>query len=365
MNKSKLTESISLFKRYYLDYPEFYMQDEKGWKWQTSVKFQDILAQDKINNDSFIPSFKSIYISKDVAYTIRLLSGGTFYQYQRFLDLLNSSTAPTIIQRLFDNLLYSKGRIKNRINEFKKSIDNIYKGLDFKGNIQLNLISQFLGLNFPNEHYIYKSTEFSEAKSYFEYQGKLQDDSAGSVYEYYESFVSEIRSTMNEVGLNNVDFVDVQTFIFRKDWYKPTNLSQEIGTFERDEAKAKVFDTRDLLERIRKSKPVPPKLVKSIYHYRNPNISALVKIEADGKCDLCNMPAPFENLSGDPFLESHHIKPLADGGKDEILNSVALCPNCHRKMHILNLEPDTKKLQIIAQERYERLSQKPSSHRSS
>jgi 5-methylcytosine-specific restriction endonuclease McrA len=33
-----------------------------------------------------------------------------------------------------------------------------------------------------------------------------------------------------------------------------------------------------------------------------------------------------------------------EGGEDSIENAVALCPNCHRKMHVLNLTPDIKKL---------------------
>jgi 5-methylcytosine-specific restriction enzyme A len=45
------------------------------------------------------------------------------------------------------------------------------------------------------------------------------------------------------------------------------------------------------------------------------------------------MPAPFEMAEGIPYLEVHHVKPLAIGGSDTIMNAVALCPNCHRRAH--------------------------------
>jgi 5-methylcytosine-specific restriction protein A len=73
-------------------------------------------------------------------------------------------------------------------------------------------------------------------------------------------------------------------------------------------------------------------------------VSEYAKRKANGICQLCNMPAPFKNRDGDPFLEIHHIVPLAEGGQDTIDNVAALCPNCHRKMHELNLPADVVRL---------------------
>jgi len=69
---------------------------------------------------------------------------------------------------------------------------------------------------------------------------------------------------------------------------------------------------------------------------------------SNGICQLCNNAAPFLNKNNKPYLEVHHIKQLAKGGEDTISNTVALCPNCHRKMHSLNLEEDLEKLRLIA-----------------
>jgi 5-methylcytosine-specific restriction enzyme A len=73
-------------------------------------------------------------------------------------------------------------------------------------------------------------------------------------------------------------------------------------------------------------------------------VSEYAKRRADGICQLCSLPAPFRNRNGEPFLEIHHIVPLAEGGSDTIDNVCALCPNCHRKMHLLNLPADVVRL---------------------
>lgn len=67
---------------------------------------------------------------------------------------------------------------------------------------------------------------------------------------------------------------------------------------------------------------------------RNPDVIAERLYLAAGKCESCGKDAPFVRASdGTPFLEVHHIVPLADGGEDSIENALALCPNCHRKTH--------------------------------
>jgi 5-methylcytosine-specific restriction protein A len=73
-------------------------------------------------------------------------------------------------------------------------------------------------------------------------------------------------------------------------------------------------------------------------------VAEYAKRRADGICQLCNRPAPFKDRNGEPYLEIHHIIPLAQGGSDIIGNVVALCPNCPRKMHELNLPADEVRL---------------------
>lgn len=85
-------------------------------------------------------------------------------------------------------------------------------------------------------------------------------------------------------------------------------------------------------------------------YYRDPVIAAYIKKNADGRCQLCGMKAPFVDPDGNPYLECHHIEWLSKGGEDSIYNCVALCPNCHRKIHILNDAEDISTLKRIISE---------------
>ena len=72
----------------------------------------------------------------------------------------------------------------------------------------------------------------------------------------------------------------------------------------------------------------------SVGSKRDLQIVAWVLARAKGECECCRKPAPFENSSGQPFLEVHHVRHLADGGSDTVENAVAVCPNCHRELHL-------------------------------
>ncbi len=78
------------------------------------------------------------------------------------------------------------------------------------------------------------------------------------------------------------------------------------------------------------------RIVKTKSYIRNQYISEYTRRSAKGICQLCKSHAPFADKSGEPFLESHHIEWLSNGGPDSIENTVALCPNCHKRMHVLN-----------------------------
>lgn len=67
---------------------------------------------------------------------------------------------------------------------------------------------------------------------------------------------------------------------------------------------------------------------------RNADVVAEVLYRANGICEECKSPAPFIRASnGTPYLEVHHIRTLANGGEDTVENAIAVCPNCHRKLH--------------------------------
>lgn len=65
---------------------------------------------------------------------------------------------------------------------------------------------------------------------------------------------------------------------------------------------------------------------------RDPAVRSAALARAGGLCEFCKAPG-FETASGGIYLESHHIVPLAEGGKDLPENVIALCPLHHREAH--------------------------------
>jgi 5-methylcytosine-specific restriction enzyme A len=106
----------------------------------------------------------------------------------------------------------------------------------------------------------------------------------------------------------------------------------------------KGYSNGQLKELAKQSKSKPAKRPTRADDYvRNPYVAAYVKRMANGKCDLCQNPAPFEK-DGQPFFHCHHVLWLARGGPDIIQNAVALCPNCHEMMHQLDRKTDVVRL---------------------
>ena len=103
----------------------------------------------------------------------------------------------------------------------------------------------------------------------------------------------------------------------------------------------KYEDDEELKKRVKFSPRVPGNRdVKTKTYERSSIVSELAKRRAGGRCQLCSMESPFKTKDGSPYLETHHIVWLSNGGEDTPENTVALCPNCHRKMHSLNLKKD-------------------------
>ena len=89
------------------------------------------------------------------------------------------------------------------------------------------------------------------------------------------------------------------------------------------------------LERLKNASPTPRKVtVTTTAFERNADVVAEALFRAEGVCGGCGEDAPFfRDRSGEPYLEVHHIVPLAKGGDDTVENAIALCPNCHRDQH--------------------------------
>lgn len=54
------------------------------------------------------------------------------------------------------------------------------------------------------------------------------------------------------------------------------------------------------------------------------------------ECMICGF--TFKKKSGEPYNEIHHIISLAKNGKDEAINTLVLCANCHRQLHYADVD---------------------------
>lgn len=110
------------------------------------------------------------------------------------------------------------------------------------------------------------------------------------------------------------------------------------NNFEKKKKKARKLSNAELETKAKDSQSAKTSVRTTVSqtYERNPYVTEYAKRVANGVCQLCGMPAPFKNKLGEPYLETHHIEWLSRGGSDTIENTVALCPNCHKKMHILD-----------------------------
>jgi 5-methylcytosine-specific restriction protein A len=72
--------------------------------------------------------------------------------------------------------------------------------------------------------------------------------------------------------------------------------------------------------------------LRNIYQ-RSRDVRNYVLARAAGHCEGCKSPAPFLRKDGTVYLEPHHIRRVSDGGPDDPSFVIALCPNCHRRVH--------------------------------
>jgi 5-methylcytosine-specific restriction enzyme A len=95
-------------------------------------------------------------------------------------------------------------------------------------------------------------------------------------------------------------------------------------------------DLQDLLKKALGAADVAPKTAASetrTVYERSRDVRNYVLARANGACEGCTTAAPFIRKDGSPYLEPHHIRRVSDGGPDHPAFVIALCPNCHRRVH--------------------------------
>ncbi|MGI2224981.1 HNH endonuclease [Shewanella frigidimarina] len=158
---------------------------------------------------------------------------------------------------------------------------------------------------------IYTFVRLNKADSYFTFKG---------VFKYINHF-NEGQSKWFQLGIDG--FVKVE------------NLDSVNSALVESVEKALRDSSINRTKRLEKASKKPKSRSVTITVYdRNPDVVAQVLHIAQGNCGNCNNYAPFnKRKDGTPYLEVHHKIRLADGGDDSVENAIALCPNCHRKLH--------------------------------
>lgn len=99
-------------------------------------------------------------------------------------------------------------------------------------------------------------------------------------------------------------------------------------------------------------KPECEEQTRSVYK-RDPKVKAWIIKNAKGKCECCSDDG-FIKEDGNTYLEIHHLRSLTEHGSDTPRNAVALCANCHRKLHYAK---DRKKICKLLINRIDRLQE--------
>lgn len=188
----------------------------------------------------------------------------------------------------------------------------------------------------------------------FQQNKTLSESRTNGVKVYlFEAFKSGEHVFKGQVELVADPHIEVQTG--RNVWMFPLSIVGNKYMIPEDllkekeaekEKEAQKLNDHVLFNRAKNADRLGQRYTTSKTFDRDPYVSEYVKRRANGTCDLCGKPAPFKDKKGRPYLESHHISWLSRGGEDTIYNTVALDPSCHRKIHILDLENDVKKLHM-------------------
>lgn len=182
---------------------------------------------------------------------------------------------------------------------------------------------------------VYLFESYKDNEYYYDGEVKL----AGTPYQSEEADINGVIRKVIKFPLKRLD--------------QTKSLIIDIEDIEKSEneklKEVRKFDSSKIKNRakIAESENVSTKEVKTIYRERNQYIAEYTKERANGVCDLCGKEAPFKDKNGRPYLESHHVITLAENGPDAIYNTVAICPNCHRKIHVLHQKEDIDKLSKV------------------
>jgi|GEM_PF-618156 len=168
---------------------------------------------------------------------------------------------------------------------------------------------------------------------------KMEHGFPNAAINYYLSFVSQI-------------LMDQETEI--------DNLSEQlIDSKQNSVNNSKLFIENDVKSPEKRPEPVT---VNNIKRYRR-NLLEVRKAKdfASYICEYDNKHVTFvNNFDNNPYIEAHHLIPMATQGLFEYNidfadNIICLCPNCHRRIHYGVISDKSEMVQKFYKERHEKI----------
>ncbi|MEZ9168041.1 HNH endonuclease [Vibrio cyclitrophicus] len=206
-------------------------------------------------------------------------------------------------------------------------------------------------------HYTGMGSKGDQSLTFQQNKTLAESDTNGVSVHLFEVFKDQEYTYVGEVKLNSTPYSETQPDEKgepRKVYVFPVKLAsgeRHVQKQDRENVesvrvrKARKLTVEELQALAAKGRKTATRYQqKSTSYERNIWVAELAKRLAKAQCQLCLKPAPFNNAKGEPYLETHHIVWLSKDGDDTPDNTVALCPNCHKKMHIVDDTNDVEAL---------------------
>lgn len=255
-------------------------------------------------------------------FTVSIMGGMRFSTKNNILVLITKIHDNPYPDRWEGNKLYytGMGRKGDQSIDFQsnKKLNSIY----YTEKITTKLV---LFINTDQNKYLYCGEVKTIGRPYFKYQYFTKNEKRKIII--FPLIVKNLTSISSQFFDSTINIKSYKN-------KKEDTLIKNIDTYQKN------YDNKNYIN------------AKEKKYYRNPDIAYISKKYANGICQLCQKEAPFQDKDGNPYLESHHIEWLSRGGKDRLDNVIALCPNCHKKMHIIDDKKDVKLLQQKSLEMY-------------
>lgn len=295
------------------------------------------------------------------------------YKLEYDLDFMGSNhimnTSPmygVFFGKMQNDYVFAKeyGSVKEAFNStIKKIIKLIQYGQEYNleaiRNLNLHQVlkSKLLSIYFPDK---FLTIHTQPSILFFYEQLGIKDENQ-------KNLTLDLQLKLINWKRNNSDYLFNKMSLFQFTSYlyetygEPTNkvnVGKNSKNHDEEKSPHDSFFNKKILESLFENKEAKKtKLSQRESVIRLNQLRQYAKLVAQGYCQLCGKKAPFETESG-PFLETHHIDWLSGGGSDSVENVVALCPNCHRKMHYINDYEDVLTLKNRATENKEKVLKK-------